>query len=404
MQRQNQRFRRGSSGCRRGVWAVLMILAVLSPGFAQAQANQPAAIAQTAVTVPTNPEQVPSVLTVGIGGTTPFLIREGDDYRGLVLDLWEQIALINNWEYELVLQTQTQAALDAVAEGELDLLVGPFGVTAERLERVNFTQPFFLSSVGVVLPAEDPTLWSRVRPFLTTAALSSLGALLVCLFVVGNGMWLVERKHNPEQFSEKYVAGVGHGMWFALVTLTTVGYGDRAPVTPAGRFIASVWMLISVIAVSSLIGGLASAFTVALTDAPTAGITSPADLRGQQMAVVSGSTGEVWAAEYQAQLLQQPTLAAAAELVLEGKADGLVFDRPALEYYLWQYPDLPLRLADFTLSSENFAFVVPYGSPLTQELDLTIVKLRENGTIAAISDRWLQGIERPTGELSENSF
>jgi len=338
-------------------------------------------------------ERSSEVLTVGIGGTPPFLMREGQEYEGLVLDLWQLIAVINDYEYELVLQTDTQAALDAVSSGELDLLVGPFSITSERLQTVNFTRPFFVSSVGVLVPSELPTLWIRVRPFFTTAALSSVAGLLVCLFVVGNAMWLVERQDNPEHFSKAYLPGIGNGMWFALVTLTTVGYGDRAPATPAGRFIASVWMLISLIAVSSLIGGLASAFTLALSQRPTEGITTPEDLRGTRIAAVMGSSATIWAAEYDARVIEQPQLEDAVALVSEGKADGVVFDRPALEYYLSQNPELDLHLADFALSAENFGFVLPYNSPLTKSLDLTIVQLKEEGAIEQLSDRWLQGIE-----------
>jgi polar amino acid transport system substrate-binding protein len=340
-------------------------------------------------------DQPSAVLTVGIGGTPPFLIREGDKYEGIVLDLWQQIAVINDFEYELVLQTNTQAALEAVSVGELDLLVGPFSITSERLQTVNFTRPFFVSSVGVLVPTKLPTLWSRMSPFFTTAALSSVTGLLVCLFLVGNAIWLAERKHNSEHFSREYWPGVGDGMWFALVTLTTVGYGDRTPTTPAGRFIASVWMLIALVAISSLIGGLASAFTLAFSDAPAGGITTPEDLRGARIAAVTGSTATIWAVEYGARVIEQPTLADAVALVTAERADGVVFDRPALEYFLFQNPEVDLRLADFTLSSENFGFVLPYDSPLTKPLDLTIVRLKEEGAIEVISNLWLKGTGNP---------
>jgi polar amino acid transport system substrate-binding protein len=375
---------------------VLMGSALPMPAQANVENLEPARVAQSAPESDGElSEDTGEVLTVGIGGTPPFLIREGKEYEGLVLDLWEVIALVNDFEYELVLQTKTQDALDAVASGELDLLVGPFSITAERLKEVNFTRSFFVSSVGVLLPLEPLTLWSRLRPFFTTAALSSVGALIVCLFLVGNAMWLVERKENPEQFSRDYLPGIGNGMWFALVTLTTVGYGDRAPATPAGRFIASIWMLISLIAVSSLIGGLASAFTLAFSEIPTEQISSPRDLRGTRMAVVTGSTAATWAEEYEARVLEQPDLEDAIALLEAGRVDGVVFDRPALQYYLTQNPDTDLQLADFTLNSEYFGFVLPHSSPLTRPLDLTIVRLREDGTIDAISDRWLEGIESP---------
>jgi len=337
------------------------------------------------------------VLKVGVGGTPPFLIQGGNDnFRGIVIDIWEEIAFVNNFGYKLILYTETQDALDAVATGELDLLVGPFTITAERLQEVNFTQPFFVSSLGVVVQQESPTIWSRVRPFFTKAALSSVGALLICLFLVGNGIWLAERRQNPEQFPRHYLRGVSSGMWFALVTLTTVGYGDQTPKTSYGRFISGIWMLISLIAVSSLIGGLASAFTLALSELPADSLTQPEDMRGKRMAVVTGTTGETWAAEYQAKLVQCSSLEEAISLVVEGKTDGAIFGRPTLEYYLSQHLDVPLQLVDFRINEENLGFVLPHDSPLSVPLNLTIVKFREDGTLDSITDRWLRGINSAT--------
>lgn len=108
-----------------GLWLGML---AFSPLTSQAQTIRDATLPLLAQR-PIESEQADqeAVLTVGIGGTPPFLIREEDEddnYQGLVLDLWKQIALINDYDYELVLQTNTQVALDAVASGELDLLAG----------------------------------------------------------------------------------------------------------------------------------------------------------------------------------------------------------------------------------------------------------------------------------------
>lgn len=92
--------------------------------------------AQIQVGLAQSPDNLPDdeaaeILQVGIGGTPPFLVESvNGDFQGIVPDIWETIAFVNGWEYELILQTETQAALDAVATGELDLLVGPFSITA----------------------------------------------------------------------------------------------------------------------------------------------------------------------------------------------------------------------------------------------------------------------------------
>jgi len=59
--------------------------------------------------------------------------------------------------------------------------------------------------------------------------------LAVCIF--GSLMYLVEGQSNPEFDS------IPRSVYWAVVTLTTVGYGDISPVTPFGQFIAALIMI-----------------------------------------------------------------------------------------------------------------------------------------------------------------
>ena len=77
---------------------------------------------------------------------------------------------------------------------------------------------------------------------LFTFAFSVLGVETI---LGGISLFLVERNYNEE------INSVGDGLWWALVTITTVGFGDITPVTTVGRFIGGAMM----------IGGL---FTLAL--------------------------------------------------------------------------------------------------------------------------------------------
>ena len=52
--------------------------------------------------------------------------------------------------------------------------------------------------------------------------------------------------------SEPQIKSFGDGMWLALVTVTTVGYGDIELYTTLGRFVASVLMLLGMGLIASL--------------------------------------------------------------------------------------------------------------------------------------------------------
>lgn len=69
---------------------------------------------------------------------------------------------------------------------------------------------------------------------LFTFAFSVLGIETI---LGGFSLFLVERTANPE------INSVGDGLWWALVTITTVGFGDITPVTTVGRFIGGTMMV-----------------------------------------------------------------------------------------------------------------------------------------------------------------
>ncbi|MGL5083011.1 MAG: transporter substrate-binding domain-containing protein [Microcoleaceae cyanobacterium] len=329
-------------------------------------------------------------LRVGVAGNPPFTIWKTIEPAGISVEVWEAVAQQGELEYEWVPLPNMVGVFDQVVAGELDVIIGPISITSKRLQQVTFTQPFYRADIGVLLPIAKPTLWSRIRPFVGVAFLSSIGLLMIGLFMIGNLLWLVEKDVKDSHFPPDYWHGVGNGMWFALVTLTTVGYGDRTPITPMGRFVAGVWMLITMLMVSSLIAGLTTTLTLAISGKSTERFLRPQNLRGAQMGVVAGTTGEQWAEFYEARLTKTADLKQAVDLLAIRKVEGVVFDVPALQYYLLQNPDAPFRVAEFALAQENYGFALPWDSPLKQELDVALLELQETGKIQRIAQDWLE--------------
>ena len=65
------------------------------------------------------------------------------------------------------------------------------------------------------------------------------------LVAAGHLIWLAEHSGNPEQFPKGYLNGIDDGVWWAAVTVTSVGYGDKVPESITGRLIAFFWMIIA---------------------------------------------------------------------------------------------------------------------------------------------------------------
>ena len=94
-------------------------------------------------------------------------------------------------------------------------------------------------------------IWDQRRSFGAAFFL-----LFIALIIVSSGMYLVEKDVQPEKFGS-----IPQSMWWALVTLTTVGYGDVYPITPLGKMFGSISIILGIGTVALPAGIMASAFT-----------------------------------------------------------------------------------------------------------------------------------------------
>jgi voltage-gated potassium channel len=126
-------------------------------------------------------------------------------------------------------------------------------------------------------------------------------------------------------FEENNPAGNIHdypqALWWAIVTVTTVGYGDKYPVTGGGRVVATVLMLVGIGLIGVLTATVASVFVKEHTDAAKEEYRKGhADL-GQQLAVITDRLGDV---ERRLGATPQDLAAMDAQATAEAVAEGPV--------------------------------------------------------------------------------
>lgn len=79
--------------------------------------------------------------------------------------------------------------------------------------------------------------------------------LMGVMLMAASAMHLVEQEAQPDKFGT-----IPDAMWWAIVTLTTVGYGDAYPVTAAGKAVASVTAVLGLVMLALPVGIVATAF------------------------------------------------------------------------------------------------------------------------------------------------
>ena len=326
-------------------------------------------------------------LRVAVAGSEPFLIpNEAADPTGLSIDVWSAVARELGIEYEFVPADGVSDALDMVADGRADVIVGPISITAERSERVEFTQPYFSASLAILAPPSR-SLLDGLTTFLMPALISGVSVLLGILLLVGVLLWLAERRANSEHFPVRPMKGIGNGIWAALVTLTTVGYGDVVPKSLAGRVVAGTWMILSVVVASSLTAFVATALT--LSQINTGAISTAAGLSGRRVGTVAGTTSAEFATASGARLVPAADIESALSDLQAERTEALVFDRPILRYILEQNPTLALQLSEASYRPLGYGFAVRTDLPVRQRIGIALLRLTESGEAEAIAIKWL---------------
>lgn len=356
------------------MWIALLCLALL-PG--PAQAADEAAVA---------PPGAAALLRVAISEVPPFVIREPDgSWRGISVDLWNGIAKGLGLKFELVAMPFNEV-LPSLGAGKVDVAIGALTMTAEREARFDFTHPFYQTGLAIAVPLDAGGSWAVLARLLSWQFASAVLGLAVLLFAVGTLLWLFERRRNAGQFGGTPVQGLGHSFWWAAVTMTTVGYGDKSPLTLGGRLIAIVWMFAGLIMVSGFTAAVTSALTVGSLQGD---ISGPQDLRRAHVATVAGTVSARYLDHERIRSTAYPDALSAMRAVQEGRADAVVYDQPILQYRNGELGKGGLRLLPGSFDHQSYAFALASGSPLREPVSREILRITSGGDWAGLTRRYL---------------
>lgn len=326
------------------------------------------------------------MLTVGVAGTPPFLVDTGAR-QGISVEIWQDMAGRLGWTCRMRYFDDVPHALAALEAGDVDAVAGPASITAARSARMDFTQPYYQSSLSILSRGIPPTLTERIAPFFSRRFFIAVCIFLLILGGVGALLWLTERERNPEQFPPEPAKGIANGMWCAIVTMSTTGYGDRTPVTLWGRVIAGAWMVISIIFATTMVAGIAS--TLTLTAMNRTVISTAADLSGKKAAMVPGSPADQLAGRHGAKKVPVVSLQEGYDMLKAGRVDAVVYDRPQLLYFLQEHPDQDLMVSPLKYEPQGYGFAFPLRSPLVHQADVALLQMEESGRVDRIVKEWL---------------
>ncbi|MGA0420810.1 MAG: substrate-binding periplasmic protein [Phycisphaerales bacterium] len=339
-------------------------------------------------------------LRVAVADRVPFAFKNPlGEWQGYTIELWDRVANRLDLEYEFQ-EWPLEDLLLAIDEGRVEASALGTAITPGRVRANHLSPAFETSAIAVATIERIGWLPSLTASFNGLEFLQLMLFLLLFFLTAATLLWIAERRAPDSHFDRRLGHGLSRGMWWAVVTFSTVGYGDTVPRTPAGRLIGAAWMLVSVVAVSLFTGVVASRIT--LTAGATA-VSDIPDLVEARVGVVGGSL-----AEDVLRSIGVPSVHAAddregIELLAAGNLDAFVSERAILHNLVGTRPDRGLRLLPRPLARDYLAFAFDEDLPqdLLEAIDIAVLEELDESDWRWVRQRYLGEL---LGELGDRTM
>jgi polar amino acid transport system substrate-binding protein len=353
---------------------VVLAIVVLGAGLTAAFAADPAGDAP---------------LRIAVYDVPPYGAINGDGtIGGASVELWRRVAEKLSRRFELTAMSDIEPILSGLEQNRFDAAIGAITITPERLQRVDFSYPAHRSGVAVAFRRQTGPLAALASYGAAVSEFSPLIALILALLALtGLAMWLIETSHRAlDRTAESAVATFRDGLYWAVVTMTTVGYGDKTPKSTAGRIVAVLWMLGSVVLVSLLSTSLVSRLTAEKVE--TSEQWRDVDLTGAKLAAVTGSSGAEYLDSLHLPYAKYRNLPDALDALRDKKFDAVVNSVGALQYFIAKRYASTLQAPSGLLAPAYMAFALPRQSPLRRPIDLALIAITADQEWRAAEDRY----------------
>lgn len=325
-----------------------------------------------------DPAHAQDRITVVTTEVEPFVTREGDRPSGFYWEIWEDVAAELGVDVDVIWAQSFPDMVARLASGEADVAVAPLAPTAEREAIIDFSSA--VVSSGPQYGAHDRlrSPASLLRAVFASRVLRVIALSLAGLVVLAHLIWLIERHDEDTDFHKSYPRGVFDGLWWAVTTVTTVGYGDKAPTSIRGRIVAMMAMFLSLFLVGAIVSEIGR-------DIAAQG-TSVQSIESKTVAVVADTTFADYVKAQGVDTIAFASQADAFDAAERGDVD-LVLASPFAISALG--PEHGVSAIGSVLYEEFETFGLQQGSPWREPINGALADLQSSGSVQATIDRWL---------------
>ncbi len=329
-------------------------------------------------------------LRVAARALPPFVIYDNRSYEGFEIELTRLLAARMGLESEVYAVDTVAKQIDDVSRGAADIAVGGVVITRNREELIDFSLPVLDTGLTILVPSRSETrLLGQIASFVRTLLGSDLPWLLavfaVAILLAAHLIWWFERQHNPD-FAEPYGRGIWDSLYWSVVTMSTVGYGDKVARGNVGRVFALLWIATGTLVFASFTAAIASALAV---DELRRDIAGPTDLPGNRVATVTGSPGQAYLTSLGMSPVLIDEIDEGYDLVADGDVDALVFDAPVLRFHATRRGQGTVDTVGPDFDDVQYGIAISENDPeLREGINRALLELIESGVYEQLREKW----------------
>ncbi|XP_064648822.1 uncharacterized protein LOC135501033 [Lineus longissimus] len=365
-----------------------------------------------------------------------------DRYEGFIKDVLDGIREKTGLMYALdVRDDQSYGGMvQALVNRKTDMAAGALTITSEREQKIDMTKPFMHSGITILMKKSDAIVESALpvdtsvmmKPFkagVWVCIILAASAVTWCFFIINlfdpyeEPVESVKRgvSEHGDQKSEdggekKLSFGFVACTWMVIGGLTLQGYTKR-PQSAAALVLFFVWWIFCLVIFAFYVSGIMRSGIYESAPVKIPKVTSFDDLMEQHKikfgAMKGGSTQEFfktsrvqiyhragkWMQSYP--LTMVSSLTEGLERVRKEKY-ALLTESKYAEYVAGQRPCDVMQVGDL-MNSVRYGFGLQKGSPLRNEINMAILRLREDQSLDMLKRKWWHSLCRLAEEEEEES-
>ncbi|XP_059198028.1 glutamate receptor ionotropic, NMDA 3B [Centropristis striata] len=346
------------------------------------------------------------------GGNSSFLPAEYNKCcYGYCIDLLEKLAEDLGFEFDLYIVGDGKygackggrwtGLVGDLLGGLADMAVTSFSINSARSRVIDFTSPFFSTSLGILVRSKDTA--APIGAFMWPLHWSMWVGIFLALHITALFLTLYEWKSpygmTPHGRNRMRVFSYSSALNLCYAILFGRTVSSKTPKCWTGRFLMNLWAIFCLLVLSSYTANLAAVMVGEKTFEEVSGIHDAKlhhPSRGFRFGTVRESSAEDYMRksfpemhEYMRRFNEPTTPEGVATLKTDPpQLDAFIMDKALLDYEVSIDADCKLATVGKPFAIEGYGIGLPQNSPLTSNISEFISRYKSEGYMDLLHDKW----------------